>query len=631
MTSSSGRRRRWRGLRRPPAALVVTGVLALAATLVAVAIATERIGGENAPYTDPPAPGCVPVSLNRSAVIPGTSLSVSPLPDSLDASSVTQVSLLGAPAGQLSQVTASGSRTGTHHGRLLGYSQGDGASFLPYTPFSAGETVTIHGKVNAQPFAFHFTIARQDPLARQPPGPQPAGNAREAQSFHSRPDLRPPAVTVTTDASGASPGYVFAAPYSGPGQDGPMIFDDSGQLVWFDPLPSGTEATNLQVQQYEGQPVLTWWQGYIPPQGFGKGEEVIANSHYQPIAHVKAGNGRQVDLHDFDLNPNDTALLTVFNTIHCDLSSVGGPVGGAVTDGIFQELDLKTGLVRREWHSLDHVGLEASYSDASGAKVTWPYDYFHINSVIPTADGSTLISARNTWAVYELNTRTGQIVWTLGGKHSSFHMGPGTATAYQHDARELPDGTFTILDNGAVPKVHASRALHVALNMQRKTATRISEYTHSPPLTAGSQANYQTLPNGNVFVGWEVPYFSEYSPSGKLLFDAHLPGANESYRAYRFGWTGIPSNQPAITAGASSAAGPPTIYVSWNGATGVASWRLLAGASPANLVPLQTVPRAGFETAITPSSPARYMAAQALNGAGALIGTSKTIAPEGRT
>ena len=84
---------------------------------------------------------------------------------------------------------------------------------------------------------------------------------------------------------------MFTAPYSGPGQSGPMIFDDSGNLVWFDPLPAGTEATNLQVQQYEGQPVLTWWQGYIPPQGFGQGEEVIADASYRQIGRVHAGNG----------------------------------------------------------------------------------------------------------------------------------------------------------------------------------------------------------------------------------------------------------------------------------------------------------------------------------------------------
>ena len=612
-------------------ALICASALVVLASFAVVAYGAKRIVAEQAAYGGPPAPACVPSTLNRSALLPGTSLSVSPLPDSLDASPATQISLLGVSVLQFSQVSVSGSHTGKHSGHLLGYSQGDGASFVSSTPFTAGETVTVRGKAGAAPFAFHFTIAEQDPVAHPPAGAQPVGGPGEVQSFHSRPELKPPAVAVTTDSPQASAGYVFATPYSGPGQDGPMIFDNTGQLVWFDPLPNGTEATNLQVQEYAGQPVLTWWQGYIPPQGFGEGEEIIANSAYAPIAHINAGNGYHADLHDFHLAANNTALLTVFNPIHCNLSSVGGPQDGAVTDGVFQEIDLKTHLVRREWHSLDHVALSESHASAPSATISWPDDYFHINSVIADPDGSTLISARNTWGVYKLNTQTGQIIWTLGARHSSFHMGPGTATAYQHDARELPDGTLTILDNGGVPKIHPqSRAIQISLNMQTKTATLLHEYTHTPALTAGSQANFQTLPNGNAFIGWQRPYFSEYTPTGQVLFDAHLSGDNQSYRGYRFTWTGTPTGNPAVAA-SPAAKGSVTVYASWNGATTVANWTVLAGASAQQIAPVASAPRSGFETAITTPSAQPYVAVQALNSAGAVIGTSKTIKPESQT
>ena len=136
----------------------------------------------------------------------------------------------------------------------------------------------------------------------------------------------------------------------------------NGDLVWFDPLPANQDATNLQVQQYEGKPVLTWWQGHIPPQGFGQGEEIVDNSSYQQIARVRAGNGYLADLHEFRITPQGTGLLTVFDPVACNTSSVGGPSGGAVTDSDFQEIDIKTGLVRREWDSLDHIPLSNSYS-----------------------------------------------------------------------------------------------------------------------------------------------------------------------------------------------------------------------------------------------------------------------------
>lgn len=97
----------------------------------------------------------------------------------------------------------------------------------------------------------------------------------------------------------------------------------------------------------------------------------------------------------------------MFNTIHCDLSSTGGAPGAAVDDGVFQEVDLKTRLVRREWHSLDHVAMGDSHSSSLNSSGEWPFDCFHINSVLLDADGSTLISGRNTWGIYGLDSHTG--------------------------------------------------------------------------------------------------------------------------------------------------------------------------------------------------------------------------------
>ena len=580
------------------------------------------------------APACEPARLNNSALQAGA-VTVSPLAGSRDASPQTQISFLGVPAADLSAISVVGSRTGAHSGRLLAYSQGDGASFLPASPFAEDERVTVRALVRVggsqRTLVDEFATASVDHLVTTP-RPVKTGPASEVQSFNSRPDLHPPVVTVTAASPAVAAGDELVAPYGGPGQAGPMILSPSGELLWFKPLPSSLEATNLQVQEYEGKPVLTWWQGEIT-HGFGLGEDMIADDTYTDIAHVHAGNGYEADLHDFELTGQDTALLTAYAPILCDLSAVGGPAYSGVTDSDYQEVDLRTGLVMYEWTSVDHVGLGESYERASTSTTASPFDFFHLNSLSLDRNGSVLISSRNTWTIYDLDPLSGQIVWQLGGKHSNFKMGPGTGTAWQHDPRELSGGTISIFDNGASPKAHAqSRGIVVSVGQPGGPVTLLTRLTHTPSLLAESQGNVQALPNGDWFVGWgQEPYFSEYTADGALLFDAHFPLGDESYRAFRFPWTGTPAHPPTFAFQPGTATTASTVYASWNGATQVAAWRLLAGSDASSLATVARVPRDGFETAI--ALPAGitgpFLAVQALDAAGHVLGTSPALSQPG--
>ncbi len=238
-----------------------------------------------------------------------------------------------------------------------------------------------------------------------------------------------------------------------------------------------------------------------------------------------------------------------------------------------------------EWHSLDHVPLANSYASAAPTSRAEPFDYFHINSIDVEQDGDLLVDSRNTWAAYDVDPKTGQVRWELGGKRSSFKMGPGTATAWQHDARQQPDGAITFFDNGAFPQVHPqSRAIEVTLDPATMTATLVRSYEHQNPLVAGSQGNVQALAGGDWMVGWgQAGYLSEVNAAGQVLFNAHLPPDWESYRTFVLPWSGQPANPPAAAAVAAPGAhGGATVYASWNGATEVASWSVLAGSSPSD-------------------------------------------------
>jgi hypothetical protein len=458
------------------------------------------------------------------------------------------------------------------------------------------------------------------------PSCAPAQRAPKVRSFRSRPDLSPPTVEVATQTPGTAPGYIFVAPKNGAAQNGPMIVDDRGELVWFRPLQNQNEyAMDFKVQHYKGEPVLTWCESRVVA-GHGLGEYVILNRTYRETKRVRAGNGYHGDHHEFLITPQDTALLTIYDPVRWDLSSVGGPKNGMVLDGIVQEIDIESGEVHFEWHSLEHVGVEESYTRADKDQ-TEPLDYFHINSIDIDHDGNLLVSARKTFTVYKIDRKSGEVVWRLGGKRSSFAMSPGTGFRYQHDARRQPDGTITIFDAGSVDIIDPACGLVLKLDMDRLSASLVRKYAQPARRQVATMGNLQVLPGGNVFVGWgSEPLFSEFTSDGELLFDASFPPLVESYRAFRFPWSGYPSEAPALVAEVGPEDDQLTLYASWNGATEVASWQVLAGPSPDKLRPVGTrALREGFETAITVRTAEPYVGVEVRDRSDQVLGTSKEV------
>ncbi len=557
-------------------------------------------------------------------------VAVSPLNGTPDASPESQISFLGVPANEISDISVVGSRSGGHSGKLESYASSPGASFLPTRPFTQGERVTASATVGPKGHTARvsttFTVARLPDYRPAAGKPVELSKPGLSQSFVSAPNLQPPILQVTTDSPEASPGDLFLTPTHGYGQSGAMIANSSGGLVWFHPAPTGEIDTNLQVQSYEGKPVLTFWQGDVPQAlGVGFGRDEIYSTAYTPIATVSAGNGYYADLHEMQITPQGSAFITAYSLVDANLSAEGGSSNGILQDAILQEVDIKTGLVMFEWHADGHVALSDSHSSPS-TDASQPWDFFHMNSMSldPWGDGNFIISSRNMWAAYEINHVSGAIMWRLGGKHSSFKMGAGTGVAWQHDVQWQPDHTLTIFDDGATPKEHSqSRAIRERINWANRSVELIGRYVHTPPILTGSQGNDQVLADGNSLVGWgEEPYITEFSTSGQMLFDAHFPSPGQSYRAYRFQWNAQPAAPPAI--GVRTSGEATTLYTSWNGATDVTGWTILGGESPTTLAPIATTAATGFETSIPVGSDVAYYAAEALGSGGQVLGTSAT-------
>lgn len=502
-------------------------------------------------------------------------VAVSPLDGAAAAPPDAQISFLGVPASALREVTVLGSLSGSHAGSLRSYASQTGASFLPRSEFTPGERVEVHATVHAgrgcRRIASAFTVALPaHPVyeaAREYPG-----TPGEMQHFNSI-EAKPPIVTVTQQASAASaPGYLFATPSLGPGEHGPMIFEDSGALVWFHLLPPGWNAASFAPQSYAGQQDLVWWQGVVNTLGFGRGEDVIMNDAYEVVAKVHAGNGLSADMHAIELTSSGAALLDAYDPVRIGAAAASGraSVSGhaprasapsrVVLDGVIQLVDVKTGLVMWEWDSLGHVPFTASLLHVPKAR-SKPYDYFHLDGVEALPNGELRLTARNTATVYTIDAGTGAIL------------------SRKRERKGAP-GSIGTLGEG-----------------------------DSQPLANGNRLVYAAGGNG----------FSEWSAAGERLFQAHFPAGERSERVLRAPWSGQPTGRPGV---ATKAAGQRTnVYASWNGATGISAWQVLSGPSPSNLSPVGTRSSAGFETRFSiPAEP--YIEVIALGADGQILGES---------
>jgi hypothetical protein len=443
-----------------------------------------------------------------------------------------------------------------------------------------------------------------------------------AQRFVSAPDLRPTIVRYEATPE-VAPGLMFIGPdRSKPVQAGGMILDGS-ELVWFHPVPYRHWTTNLQVRSWRGEPVLTWWQGRLDA-GYGIGEAIIADSSYRTLHRVRAQNGRTMDLHEFQLTPEGTALFTCTpRTVTVDLHHLGGPRRAHALESIIQEVDVATGRLMMEWRSLQHVALDESYRTEFA-----PFDYLHVNSIDVLPDGNLLICARNTWAAYKLDRRTGAIIWRLGGKRSDFAMGHGAQFAWAHDARWIGDGRMTIFDDGfdGRTKSHsASRALVLDVDLTARRVQVGRSYESPVHLLTSSMGNVELLPDGHLFVGFgNDPYSTEFAPDGRVLSTLELPAGQHSYRSFRREWRGLGEGKPAAAV-RTLHDGQVRLYASWNGTTEVARWRALAGRGAADLRQVAETARTGFETAIDLGRGSGTVVAVALDSAGRELGRSGSV------
>ena len=162
--------------------------------------------------------------------------------------------------------------------------------------------------------------------------------------------------------------------------------------------------------------------------------------------------------------------------------------------------------------------------------------------------------------------------------------------------------------------------------------TLVKQFEHSPALDTNFEGDAQVLPNGDMFVGWgQQPYFTEFY-CGRAARSSTRASRRTPRATARTSCRGRAADDAAgDRVRAPNNDGTTEVWASWNGATTVSSWRVLAGPSASSLVPLQTIAEAGIRDGDLGARPAWLTSRCRRSGSnGSVLGTSPT-ASVGRT
>lgn len=265
------------------------------------------------------------------------------------------------------------------------------------------------------------------------------------------------------------------------------------------------------------------------------------DSSYSVTREITAKNGYGTDEHELQILQNGNVLLIALDYKTVDMSKLvsGGKTNATVIGNHIQEID-PNGTVVFEWKCWDNLNiLDATKENLTAQTI----DYVHMNAIAVDNDSNIVISSRHLSEITKINRKTGKIMWRLGGKNNQFTFvnDPLNGISYQHDVRALPNGNYTIFDNGNFHSPSVSRAVEYKLDTAAKTATLVWQYRHSPDRYTWWMGNVQRLPNGNTLINWAdgaFPKLTEVTPAGTKAMELGFVNYAHSYRVFRFPWKG---------------------------------------------------------------------------------------------
>jgi len=268
----------------------------------------------------------------------------------------------------------------------------------------------------------------------------------------------------------------------------------------------------------------------------------LMNNSFVLIDSITMGNGYTIDLHDMILLDNGHYLTMAYDPRIVDMSQIvpGGDPEAIVTGLVIQEVDNQEN-VYFQWRSWDHFDITDATNDINltGHRI----DYCHGNAFDIDHDGNLLLSSRNMDEVTKIDFETGEIIWRFGklAKNNEFTIiGDPMGFSHQHDIRVLPNGNYTVYDNGNLhnfPQV--SRAVEYQIEEDNMVATQVWSYRHSPDIYAEATGGTQRLQSGNTMICWgltEPVVATEVDHEGNTALEIKLPDDVYGYRSPKYNW-----------------------------------------------------------------------------------------------
>jgi hypothetical protein len=330
-------------------------------------------------------------------------------------------------------------------------------------------------------------------------------------------------------ASGTAPseGYVvFAAGNYG------VVIDNTGRVVWYHHFPDGAWL-NFMAQpndRYVARRVTA------DPSDIERWVEVDRAGRVTRT--LPCAGGLQPRFHDMIAERDGGYWVLCDETRTMDLTVHGGSATARVTGTVVQHIAPAGGLTF-QWSAFDHFALsDVDPTVLRAANVNWT----HGNAIDIAEDGNLLVSFRNLNEVAKIDSRTGAVLWRLGGARNQFARHAGApAFAGQHSVRAVGTDRLLLLDN--IGDASVSRAEEWGIDPVTRVATLLRSRTAEPSVMTLIGGSVQPLAGNRMLVSFGTEgRVEEYDDAGQVVW--RIEGtAGYIFRAQRIGSLYAPSSR----------------------------------------------------------------------------------------